>query len=577
MRRPTDVGKALARGALVRTLRHAGLHHVLHGQPCAVGLAVAHDEDREVFAEVGKALLRDLTRHPFEYEFDLLDPDFDVITIEGGGINRSGKTASLVRDRLVSRSRLFAFAPTPDDFPPLFRAAADAIIVPDPVSRHALKGAVQAVLGHAPPDDLLDAADGVPLATLGTIIRPGRNLHRAIRMLRAIQAGEPAERTRGQDGPTLDELHGLGEAAERGRSLARDLADYRAGRIPWSDVDRGILVSGPPGTGKTIFARALASTCLVPIHVHSLARWQARGYLNDLLKAMRGAFDAAKRDAPCILFLDELDAFGDRERLEGKNEQYTREVINALLECLDGADGREGVVVVGATNMPWKIDAALLRPGRLDRHIVIALPDLKARKGILRHHLRDALPGTDLTEAAERLEGASGAVIEQVVRDARRRARTDRREFTPRRPAGGAAQARSAVRRGLPAGLRARGGACGRRLPARGGSWADPRGGPRVPRGLAGVGRRAHRLQALHRHRAHAVRLPRRGHGASGGAGCRGDRARNPGRRERRVRRERPPAGHGTGDCPRGIARSGRWTRVPVAERRRRVAAAAAR
>ncbi|KAB0265009.1 AAA family ATPase [Microvirga brassicacearum] len=130
----------------------------------------------------------------------------------------------------------------------------------------------------------------------------------------------------------------------------------------------------------------------------------------------------------CILFIDELDSFGDRETLDGRNEQYCREVINGFLECLDGAEEREGVVVVGATNLPDKIDAAIRRPGRLDRHVVIPLPDLEARKGILRHHLRGALQEEDLTETAERLQGASGAVIEQVVRDARRKARTERRD-----------------------------------------------------------------------------------------------------------------------------------------------------
>jgi ATP-dependent Zn protease len=169
---------------------------------------------------------------------------------------------------------------------------------------------------------------------------------------------------------------------------------------------------------------------MVPIHVHSLARWQAKGHLNELLKAMRAAFDEAKKDAPCILFVDEIDAFGDRETFSGEHEQYCREVVAAFLECLDGAEGREGVVVVGATNLPDKTDAAIRRPGRLDRHVVIPLPDLEAREGILRHHLGDDLADADLTDAAERLEGASGAVIEQVVRDARRQARTQRRALT---------------------------------------------------------------------------------------------------------------------------------------------------
>ncbi|MBO1905318.1 AAA family ATPase [Microvirga sp. 3-52] len=429
--RPADVGAALARGLLVRTLRQAGLHHVLREQPCIVGIAVADDDDRDVFVGAAKALLRATVRDGFDPRLAMLDPEYEVITFEGGRRKRSKADIAYLRERLSSRSRLLALAPTQADFPQLFRAAADAIVTPDPIHPRALRGAMQVVLGYPPPADLVEAAGGVPLAMIGAIFRPDRSLRQAVRLLTAAQTGGATSPSvhDARDAPTLDDLHGLGEAAEWGRSLALDMADYRAGRIRWRDMDKGILVSGPPGTGKTIFAKALGSTCMVPVHLHSLARWQGKGHLDDLLKAMRRAFEEAKADAPCILFVDELDSFGDRERLSGHNEQYSREVINGFLECLDGAEAREGVVVVGATNLPDRIDPAIRRPGRLDRHVVIPLPDPEARKGILRHHLGGALPGADLTEAAERLEGTSGAVIEQVVRDARRIARRERRDL----------------------------------------------------------------------------------------------------------------------------------------------------
>ena len=281
---------------------------------------------------------------------------------------------------------------------------------------------------HGLPDEILAIAVGEPLSLLSILIKPGRSTRHIVRSLREVRK-QQLGRSRPKASPalTLDDLHGFGEAAVWGRELAKDLDDYRAGNLPWGDLDRGILVSGPTGTGKTTFAQALARSCKVPIHIHSLARWQAAGHLNDLLKAMRRAFGDAMADAPSILFIDEIDSFGDRESFEGQNEQYSREVINALLECLDGVDGREGVVVVGATNLPDKIDKAILRPGRLGKHVKIPLPDLDARIGILSHHLRGDCASADLADIASRLEGASGAVIEQVVRDARRKARSERR------------------------------------------------------------------------------------------------------------------------------------------------------
>lgn len=430
VRRPTDVGKTLARNLLIRALRHADLHHVLRGQPGIIGIVVADPKDREVFMDAGRALLRSLSKDMLEIELDRFDAAYEVLEFDGGKGKRSNSTESAIRNMLASHVRVFAFASDPAEIPPMFRVAADGIVVPDPVDAGALRGALYAVLGRAP-IELVEAATELPLSTIGTLVKPGRSVGQIARRLRLARLVEPAPVSARErvDHPSLDDLHGLGMAAVWGRSAARDFADYKAGRITWADMDRGLLISGPPGTGKTIFARALAKTCGVPIHIHSLARWQAKGYLNDLLKAMRAAFDEARKDAPCILFIDELDSFGDREKTNERHEQYTREVINGFLECLDGAEGREGVVVVGATNLPDKIDTAIRRPGRLDRHIAIPLPDLEARKGILRHHLGEALPGADLTRTAEALEGASGADIEQVVRDARRRARTERRSL----------------------------------------------------------------------------------------------------------------------------------------------------
>ncbi|WP_416408558.1 AAA family ATPase [Agrobacterium rosae] len=225
----------------------------------------------------------------------------------------------------------------------------------------------------------------------------------------------------------LEEMEGYGDAKIWGLELVKDLDDWRAGTISWDDVDNGVLLSGPPGTGKTIFAKALAASCGATLVATSYAQWQARGHLNDFLKGMQKSFRDAKSKAPAILFLDEIDAFGVRDQNSGNNASYDIKAINGLLEQLDGLEGREGVVVVAASNHPDNIDAAILRSGRLDNHIRIPLPDLQARAAIFRMHLRDAFEERDCRSCAELSEGASGADIQKTVRNARRRARRLRR------------------------------------------------------------------------------------------------------------------------------------------------------
>ncbi|WP_176953056.1 AAA family ATPase [Belnapia rosea] len=229
-------------------------------------------------------------------------------------------------------------------------------------------------------------------------------------------------------GTSLDSLPGMDEAVAWGRDLARDLAAYAAGHLSWRDIDRGCLLAGPPGTGKTTFAKALAASCGVPLIATSYSRWQSskEGYLGDLLRAMAASFDEARKAAPCILFVDELDSLYTRQG-SGRNRDWWTNVIGALLEHLDGIQSREGVVVVGATNHPDIIDPAILRSGRLDRTITIPLPDRQALAAILRVHLEADLDNADLTLAALYAQGGTGADCEKWIRGARRRARNGRR------------------------------------------------------------------------------------------------------------------------------------------------------
>lgn len=274
----------------------------------------------------------------------------------------------------------------------------------------------------------------VPVAQLIAIFTKGRRIEDSLRLakqwLHAQARSDVSKKSElAAQGPTLDDLHGLGAAGEWGKDLALDLADWKAGKISWSEVDRGVLICGAPGTGKTTFAAALARTCGVKFIGTSMAQWQAKGHLGDYLKAMRKSFEDAQKLAPCILFVDEFDSAGDRNSKASDNDDYIRRAVNGLLECLDGIGGREGVIVVGATNYPDKVDEALRRPGRLDKLVEIPLPDAAARAGILRFHLKGNLDGVDLAPVVQRTKGMAGAWLESLVRDARRSSRRQRREL----------------------------------------------------------------------------------------------------------------------------------------------------
>jgi SpoVK/Ycf46/Vps4 family AAA+-type ATPase len=188
----------------------------------------------------------------------------------------------------------------------------------------------------------------------------------------------------------IETLSGYGEARDWAFDLKEDLALWRAGKLGWEDTSAKLLLSGPPGTGKTTFARALCNTLQVPMIATSVATWMEPGYLGDVLMRMNATFAEAEAAKPAILFVDEIDGINMRGSA-GEWTTYWDQIVNRLLELLDGASRSDGVVVIGATNNPDRIDKALLRSGRLERHIVIPKPDTEALIGILRHHLKGDL------------------------------------------------------------------------------------------------------------------------------------------------------------------------------------------
>jgi cell division protease FtsH len=186
-------------------------------------------------------------------------------------------------------------------------------------------------------------------------------------------------------------------------------------------LPKGVLLVGPPGTGKTLIARAVAGEAKVPFFALSGSEF-VQMFVGMGAAKVRDLFSQANKKAPCIIFIDEIDAIGKRR--DGMTTNDEREqTLNQLLTEMDGFDGRKGVVILAATNRPESLDKALLRPGRFDRRVQMELPDLEGRKAILQVHLKKVKhEEIDLDLIARATSGASGAELANIVNEAALRA-----------------------------------------------------------------------------------------------------------------------------------------------------------
>src|SRR3954464_6726730 len=219
---------------------------------------------------------------------------------------------------------------------------------------------------------------------------------------------------------TFKDVAGVEEAKDEVQELVEFLRDPKkfqklGGRIP-----KGVLLVGPPGTGKTLLARAIAGEADVPFFSISGSDF-VEMFVGVGASRVRDMFEQGKKSAPCIIFIDEIDAVGrHRGHGVGGGHDEREQTLNALLVEMDGFDTQEGVIIIAATNRPDVLDPALLRPGRFDRQITVNLPDVKGREEILRVHAKKVKlgEGVDLAVIARGTPGYSGAELANVINEA---------------------------------------------------------------------------------------------------------------------------------------------------------------
>ena len=225
------------------------------------------------------------------------------------------------------------------------------------------------------------------------------------------------------DGIKFDDVAGEDEAKENLAEIVSYLHNPKKYESIGASMPKGVLLVGPPGTGKTMLAKAVAGEADVPFFSMSGSEF-VEMFVGMGASKVRDLFKQAKEKAPCIVFIDEIDAIGQKRdgRISGNDER--EQTLNQLLTEMDGFGGNTGVIILAATNRPETLDPALTRPGRFDRRVPVELPDLQGREAILRVHAKKIklAPGIDFERIARMASGASGAELANIVNEAALRA-----------------------------------------------------------------------------------------------------------------------------------------------------------
>lgn len=232
------------------------------------------------------------------------------------------------------------------------------------------------------------------------------------------------------NGIKFTDVAGEDEAKENLTEIVEYLHDPEKYKEIGASMPKGILLVGPPGTGKTMLAKAVAGEANVPFFSMSGSEF-VEMFVGMGASKVRDLFKQAKEKAPCIVFIDEIDAIGKKRDGQVGGNDEREQTLNQLLTEMDGFEGNNGVIILAATNRPESLDPALLRPGRFDRRVPVELPDLKGREEILKVHARKikVADNVDFNKIARMASGASGAELANIVNEAALRAVRDGRKF----------------------------------------------------------------------------------------------------------------------------------------------------
>ncbi|WP_271898496.1 AAA family ATPase [Candidatus Phyllobacterium onerii] len=334
------------------------------------------------------------------------------------------KLANAVKSRLP----ILGVASKPDPLPEWMEISAKVNLVTPTISMEIIRMTMRVVLDEEPdgkiPEDLCEL---LTLFDMSTAIRTGNTADEALEKLHRFAIartefiaeddetdphpvfGRRASKSLGKRRshkviepqavgdpqglvpvPTVETLPGFDEARAWTENLLFGLGEWKNGSMQWNELASKALLFGPPGTGKTTFAEALCNSARIPLVATSVAAWAGAGSLDDLIRDMEAAFEEARQLRPAILFIDEIDGLGTRQE-SGHSSGFWNSAVNRMLELLQGISDLPGVVVLAATNRVDSVDRAIIRSGRLEKHLAVKLPDIRTLSDILRFHLASDL------------------------------------------------------------------------------------------------------------------------------------------------------------------------------------------